>query len=188
MESTTASSAPGSKAGRNRRGFSLVELMVASSEGVLLMSLVLAVLVTCMSVGASVGNYSDMSAQARIAMSQMESDLRAVSQLTTATTTRLDCEVVTAVIAEVPTINTISYYYDSGSKSLYRESPTGSNKRLVMSDVKNCQFVYFNGSDAPASDAITSKKILIYAEMERRNVGKINTDNIVSAVVVMRSR
>lgn len=188
MASTTASSAPVSKRPGKRRGFSLAELIVASSEGVLLMSMVLGVLVTSMSVGASIGNYSDMSAQARIAMSTMESDLRAVSYLSSASVSRMECQVVDAVNAGTPAVRSIAYYYDSAAGKLYRESPIGANSRLVMGDLKNCQFQYFDGADAPASNPLTAKKVLIYAEMERRNVGKLNTDNIVSAVVVMRAR
>lgn len=188
MASTIASSAPVSKPAGKRRGFSLVELMVASSEGILLMSMVLGVLVSSMSVGASIGNYSDMSTQARIAMSTMESDLRAVSHLSVASGTRMEFQVVNGVNSGIPSVSSIAYTYDGATGTLRRESPIGANGRLVMSDLKNCQFQYFDGADAPAANPLSAKKVLIYAEMQRRNVGKLNTDTIVSAVVVMRAR
>ena len=160
-----------------------------------MMALVLGIYTSSLTVGTSIGNYSDMSAQGRIAMSLFERDLRSASSLTVATNTRVEFSMVSSVDVATGVANfvQVAYYYDSAKKELCREFPIGGAKTIVLRDLTDCRFAYFNGNDtilvpATPNPAVNAKKVVIYAAMLRGRLGKVNTDNLVSAVVVLRSK
>lgn len=174
--------------------------MIAAAEGLLIIALIMGILTTSLTVATNVGNYSDMSAQGRIAMSVMERDLRATYALTLSTPAKMQFVLISKVTdynAPTPpaiTFKYITYEYNAGEKLLARmesDDPSytlGAKKTTLLRDLKSSQFAYFNGNDAEVTTASQAKKVLIQADMERGRLGKLTTDNLVSAVVVLRAR
>jgi Tfp pilus assembly protein PilW len=170
-----------------RKGFSLVELMVAATEGSILTALVLGIFTTSVIVSVSVGNYSDMHDRNKVVMTKFERDFREASRLTAFSATGTTAEVLTIsdLTNGTGTTSSVIYAYDEPNKAVTR------NGLKVLSDVQKCSFAFFDGNDAvltPGTDAPQeTRKVLITASMRRTNLTRLNSDYLVSAVVVLRS-
>ena len=208
-----------SQVNRRRAGhaaFTLVEILVATVIGVAAIALVMGMVVTQSRLSASIGNYHDMNAQNRHAMSLMEADLRATNSIQSMTADTLNFKIVSDVSTNPITgavsppltgvsLVTIAYTYDKSQGTLSRKVTDPAGKVVadspVLTNIKQNVdaagvdvpiFIYFNSRDQPldpsdvASPALV-KKILINAKMQRGLVNALNTDYLVSAVVVLRA-
>lgn len=183
-------------AGPLRRGFTLVEVIISASITVIMVTLVLGIVVTQSKVGISIGNYADMNESGRRVMTKFETDMRLARKLTTMANSSVQANVVlssdvTGIVDNQPSTQTVSYYVDASGTKLWRESPTGSNKTLMLDNLAACRFLYFDKNDSPVTDMARTadvRKILIAATMRRSFTGIVNTDYLVSAVVTMRCR
>lgn len=179
-----------------RRAFTLIELIVSASITVIMVTLVMGIVVTQSKVGISIGNYVDMNESGRRVMTKFETDMRLARKLNTITNTSVQANVVvssdvTGIVAASPSTQTVSYYVDSSGTKLWRESPVGSNKTLMLQNLAACRFLYFDKNDSLVTDMTRTadvRKVLIAATMRRSFTGLNNTDYLVSAVVTMRCR
>lgn len=199
-----------------RAAFTLVEILVATVIGVAAIALVMGMVVAQSRLSASIGNYHDMNAQNRHAMSLMEADLRATNSIQSMTANTLNFKIVSDVSTNPITgavsppltgvsLVTIAYTYDKSQGTLSRKVTDAAGKVMsdasVLTNIKQNVdaaggdvpiFIYFNSRDQPldpsdvASPALV-KKILINAKMQRGLVNALNTDYLVSAVVVLRA-
>lgn len=170
-----------------RKGFSLVELMVAVTEGSIVMALVLGIFTASIVVGTSVGNYADMHERNKIAIAAFESDLRETQRLTSFAADGLTAEMYQNFnpLTGIGTLTTVTYKYVPGPAGQTKGVVT-RNGSTLFTDVKNCSFTYFDANDTPMSSGNPSK-VLITATMRRTNLGRQNSDYPVSAVVVLRN-
>ncbi len=82
---------------------------------------------------------------------------------------------------------TIRYRYQPNSKTLYRSEDAGSLE-VVLTDIEDLEFQYFNILQNPTNKAIEVKRIQIEVLM-RKNIQKQEaTDHIISASFMMRNR
>lgn len=186
---------PPSRTLRLRKGFSLVELMVAATEGIIVVALVLGIFTASVVVGTSVGNYADMHERNKISISNFESDLRGAQRLTKTLTNELAAEVYQSFnpLSGMGTLATVTYKYDPGPVGQTKGVVT-RNGVTVLSDIPNsgnatqpsCRFTYFDANDTPMTSG-TPSKVLITATMRRTNMGRQNSDYLISAVVVLRT-
>lgn len=178
------------------RAFTLVEVMFSAAIMAIMVTLVMGVVVTQSKVGISIGNYADMNESGRKAMTRFETDMRLARKLTAISATGVDSHVVVSsdvagIVDNIPTTKSVYYYTDAAGTRLWRESPKGSNKTLVLDNLVACRFLYFDKNDTAVTDMTRTadvRKILLAATMRRSFTGISNSDYLVSAVVTMRCR
>lgn len=195
------SSSPSRRDPKARRGFTLSEVLVASSIFVVLATVALWALVLQSKVGMAIGNYADMNAYSRQALSQFEKDMRMATNIQTMASSEVIVSVIDSVdwsrmnipANAVGGAHQIRYFYRDNK--LYRQSPAGAvgsapdaGCTVVLDNLKRCNFAYFNTDDNTATSNLSVKKILLSGTMQRNFTGIANTDYLVSAVVVMRSK
>lgn len=187
---------------RPRRAFTLVEVLVSAFVGSILAGMVMSAVVVQTKLGASVGNYEEMNRQGRIVLKTFESDMRqARTLLATPSSTngydgaRTNVEVVTRIDLNDGSIarDTVCYGYDAEAGTLWREQPSGSNRRILLRGVSACRFSYFGLNDNPlpsktnpTPSPVEVRKIMLSATLARKGNHPDNKDNLVSAVVVLR--
>lgn len=175
--------------------------MVSAVLGSILMAMILGVVVTQTRLCASVGNYEEMNRQGRIVLKSFESDIRQARTLLPTPSASNGYDVAQVNIEVVKKLNPdftplsekISYGYDAAKKTLWREQPSGANRKVLLSGVTSCRFSYFGLNDNPLPNSSNPtpspqevRKIMISASLERAPAALKNTDNLVSAVVVLR--
>ena len=167
----------------------LVELMVATGVGSVVLAAVMALSLFSARSFAALGNYVDLDIKSRTALDQMSSDIRQADKLTAATTNSL-----TFQTTDPNTSNTVSlvYNYSPSAQTLTRTYNGQTTTNLI-----GCTFLQFSifqrnpigykYEQYDAADASTCKLVQLTWVCQRSILGRIaNTESVQSAKVVMR--
>jgi hypothetical protein len=189
---------------RRRAGFTLVEVTVASSIFVMMIALLTGVIITQTKFGLSIGNYAEMNSASVKLLTQFDKDMRMAKTVTTMTSTEVVVQIVddvdwTALNANpdkywatvtAATPATVRYTFSTDGK-LVREYTTATEKPVtttLLTGLESGRFAYFNNDDDIANTTPSVKKIMISGTLKRASGNNSNSDYLVSAVVVMRSK
>ena len=168
----------------------LVELMVATGVGSIVLAAVLALFLFSARSFAALGNYVDLDNKSRNALDTMSSDIRQADFLSSYDTNKLVFQ--TTDPATSNTLN-LTYFYDAGATTLTRTLGIRSTVLLT-----NCTYLNFGifqrnpigGSytNFPTADVSNCKLVQLTWVCQRSILGGriANTESVQSAKVVMR--
>lgn len=176
MISTTAASK------QSRRGFTLVEVLIATSLTTLLLAACLSSVVFLMKSAVGSGNYSEMNQQSRRALEFFGRELRQGMQITSPKVNGFQLTVpVTAT-----TSKTVDYGLDKANKQFFRiEDGVRTN---LLSDVEDIIISYFNINGDASTLPLEIKQVQLEAKMVRKVLTTENTNYLVSARFTLRNR
>lgn len=173
------------------RGFTLVEMLIATAVGGLVLSAVMAMSLFSARSFAAIGNYVDLDIKSRTALDTMTSDIRQALDLSSASSNGLSFHMVDIGTG---TTNVLQYIYDPSGKTL-RRSYLGQSTTLLT----NCTFMQFalfqrnsiqtNSYEQFVTADVASCKVIQLTWICSRDVLKgrlVNTESVQSAKVVMR--
>ena len=181
------------RAGRRRpdAGFSLVELIVASSLSTIIMAAVLSSFLMMGRSGANAANYVVMEQQARGTLERFGQDVRMAQYFTTVSTSRVR---LTIPHAADNGSNTVDYVYDATAQTFSRvgnDPVTGTpNTTLILvKNVRNCEFKrWMLGSVGPATSDANTDQVQIRLTINKSTTTVVAATNlVVSARFVMRN-
>lgn len=168
-----------------RRGFTLVELMVALSLGLLLATAVLSLSYFTSRSFAAMTNYSDLALSSRMALDKMARDIRTQRVLTAYATNTISLQDANS--------NTLQYIYNPNAHTLVAISGGKTNTYLTQCD--SLQFWIYQHTvlsntfncDAPAF--VTNARLIQVAWTCSRQIRglKVNTDVSQSAEIALRN-
>lgn len=170
--------------------------MLAVTLGSMLLAAVISVVILQARMSTGIGNYADMNAKSREALTLFEREMRTAQSISVMETNKVEGVFITSVTkseleSASPTYEkkTIAYEYNAAAKTLTR-TVNGANPKVVLSDVVAFSLRYFNKNDAVLTNTAYAdvKKILISATLRRSVVTTSNSDYLVSAMVTMRNR
>lgn len=176
----------------DRRGFTLVEVMVAVTLLGLILASVLATFTVFAKSVAGLGNYATMSRDSRGGLEVISRDLHVADSLTLATENEM-----TMVLPADAGGGTVNYKYDSQKGSFTRTAVDSSGtetKRELFDDVAKFSLIYYNrlGGDALAynlgSLLSETKSVQLNAKLVKAVVTTDTTDYIISARFLMRNK
>jgi hypothetical protein len=188
---------------RRRAAFTLVEVTVASSIFVMMIALLTGVIITQTKFGLSIGNYAEMNSASVKLLTQFDKDMRMAKTVTTMKSTEVVVQIVddvdwaalnkgsdwTTVTADRSA--TVRYTFTTDGK-LVREYTPATGKAVttttLLTGLESGQFAYFNNDDDIANTTPSVKKIMVSGTLKRASGKNSNSDYLVSAVVVMRSK
>lgn len=193
-----------------RRGFTLVELLVAVSLSVTLLAVIYSTFLVLAKGAVGVGNYSEMSQQSRIALDVFSNDARAANGLIVASKAQDGGNVVSTsgltftypdyldsggAQTEVAYVYTAPSGGDSGFLTRAETYSGTTTSRVVLQDMNSFKLKFFQAPGASfsatagpvASVDSWAKSIQLDAELKRKVVTTDNTDYIISARFMMRN-
>jgi len=163
---------------------SLVELMVAVAVASIVFAAVGSLSMFTSRSFVAMGNYSDLDRASRNALDIMSREIRATSQLTSYTTTKLTFK--------DPDGTTLAFDYNPGNGTLTRQRG-GTNTTLL----KECDLLAFHISQRNPSNNFTfyattnpatAKLIDVNWRCSRKILGnKVNTESVQTAKIVLRN-
>lgn len=210
----TTSSAPSPRPDR-RRAFTLSEVLISVTVGAVLITLLMGMVVTHARLAVATGNYAEMNEENRRALTLFDNDMRAASDVLEMRDDYVRVSAITGLRAGVPKSDTIEYTYDPKAATFSRtvtDSVTGAKQTRTLitgvdtdvfnrsknSSAKLGPLTYLNKDDQVVLTAtdpgvttvriLEVKKIMLNVKLKRGNSLLTNSDYVVSAVVVMRSR
>ena len=166
--------------------FSLVELMVAGTLGVLGMAAFLSYIVFSARSTAALDNYFDLNLHTQLAVDQMSQQIRQVQKLTACSTTNLTFQDYDGSVLE--------YNYDPVGQVLTRTK--NGARQTLLTGCNSLQFSLYqrtplsNTFEAYSTSTSTNTKVIQIAWNSFRvaGVGQTNTEGADAALVVIRNK
>lgn len=182
---------------KGRRGFSLVELIVASAlSGIILIGVLSSVLIISKS-GFRLAHYIDMEKEARTALETIAVDARVTKTISWHRAS--DTAPLTGITLIAPDSNSVRYDYDSATGVLRRTLPDGTS-RVLVSGIQSLTFTAYRYGDAhpePVNSLTTTTSALndstkmlqvSLSSIRSRSTLADATNNVVSARYVLRNK
>jgi Tfp pilus assembly protein PilW len=183
-------------------GFTLTELIIATTIGSFVLVGVLTSFLMLGRSGANIANYSMMESQSRRGLEEFGQDVRMASDVTWNSATSIT---LTVPDNYTSTSNRVTYGYDSGSKTFYRKpgDHSSTNSKYVLIKNVSTDFAYSRydrrdnllSSAVPASAAsalalnYSTKRILIATSVKITSTTVASaSNNIVSASYILRNK
>jgi prepilin-type N-terminal cleavage/methylation domain-containing protein len=172
-----------------RRGFSLVEILVASSLATIVMAGVMTAFLFIGRTSISLRNYADLETQARNALETFAQDVRMSSGVTWNSSTSL-----ALTIQQGNTTIPATYAYDPAARTFSRT--VGTTTEVLITNIRNFSFNAY-GIDTTSISLSTptantnnaTKQIQISLETERINrTLALHTNKVISARFVLRNK
>ena len=174
---------------RSSRGFTLVEVMVASTLGTLVLAGILTTFLMLGRSGANVANYSMMEAESRRGLEELSQDLRMAKEITWNA-----AESVTLTVPDnyTATGNRVTYAFDSTSKEFYRMPGTASDtnpKTVLVRSAASCTFARFDRQNNATTNPSSIKRLQLTLVVRRKSQTVASASNtIFSASYILRNR
>lgn len=182
---------------RRNRGFTLVEVLVASSLAAIVMVGVLTSVLMIVRNGYLLNNYIDMEKQARSALETIAVDARVTKAVSWQRTS--DTSPLTGIILTDPDNKTITYTYSSTAGTLTRRDATTT--RVLITGIQSLTFSAYQYADTPgvqiidpstktttALNGLTKMLQISLSSSRTRNTLAEATNNVVSARYVLRNK
>jgi len=180
-----------SQPGRKRGGFTLTEMMVAFGIGILILLGFIGLFVAGLSNFTGLGNYAQLSNQSRLAMDNMSRDIRECTQLIGYQT---NANLQTLTFSNAYNGTQVSYTWNSTNSTLTCDK-TGQPTQTYLTGCDSWSFSLFqrtpetNWTFYPTTNLSTCKLINMTWKCSRTILStKVNTENIVTAEVVLRNK
>jgi prepilin-type N-terminal cleavage/methylation domain-containing protein len=172
-----------------RRAFTLVEVMIGSTLGTIVLAGVLSTFLMLGRSGANIANYSMMETESRRGLEELSQDLRMSKSVTWNS-----AQSITLLVPDnyTSTANLVTYAYDSTTKDFYRmpgiASATNPRTTLVKS-VAACTFARFNRLNIATTSPASTKRIQLTLEVRRKSQTVASASNtILSASYILRNK
>lgn len=182
------------EARRQRRGFTLVELMIGATLSSFILAGVLSTFLFMGRSGANMNSYNDMEAQARKCLEIFAEDVRQANTIIWASSTTL-----TLTVPNPSGVGTISvdYAYDGGTRTFVRRDPVG--QRVLLSGITVFEFKAYTITGAALTDFSTvaartiannsTKQLQLSVSCSRTNTTVVDaTNTVLSARFILRNK
>ena len=190
---------------RRRRAFTLVEVMIASSIGTMVLAGVMSTFLMLGRSGANVANYSVMEAQSRRALEEFSQDLRMANAVTWNSTTSITLTVPNNYSA---TLGKVTYAYDSdtsttnpSAQAFYRLPGDGAadallttdtlrlNRNRLISNVATFSYARYDRINNASTLDTTTKRIQLSMTARTTTQTAVGASNIIlSASYILRNK
>lgn len=174
---------------KGRRGFTLVEVMIAASLGTMVLAGVMSTFLMLGRSGANVANYSVMESQARRALEEFSQDVRMANAITWNSASSIT---LTIPNNYAPTAGVVTYAYDSSTKKFYRtprDSTSASGQTDLIRNVVSFSYARYDRINNPAAQDMTTKRIQISMTARTTSNTAVGASNIIlSASYILRNK
>ncbi len=181
------SSIPRSSPRAARRGFTLVELIVAASLGGVVLAAVLGASLQLLRSGVRVSAYAEMNIQARRALEQLAVDMKAASDLTWHSAT----DISVTVEKSDGTSSVYTYAWNSGTNQLIRVPGTSSSSQTgqltLASGISSLAFSRLTTSGTEATTDSATKRVQVVLTL-RRSGGATGASSRVATTFTLRNK
>ena len=173
---------------RHLHGASLVEYLFGLAIGGIVLAATASMTLYTARSFAALENYADLDDKSRNALDIMTRDIRQVDGLTSFATNQLD-------FLDADGVSTLSFIYDSNSRTLKRKS--GTNVTVLLTECDSLSFAMFQRNPIAGTfdqfsntlSAATCKLVQVNWICSRSILGgKVNTESVQTSKIVIRKQ
>ena len=167
----------------DRRGLSLVEVLVATTLLGLLMTAVIGSYVFLLRGQQSLHSYGEMNADSRNLLELLSRDAKSATAVTNFTTTSLTLTVPTDTAGHTADV---TYEFDSTNSTFTREVSGAST--TLATGVETLTFRYFNSNNAATSSLAELKQVQLSLRLVRSIAFAYSSQYVISAQYTLRAK
>jgi prepilin-type N-terminal cleavage/methylation domain-containing protein len=170
-----------------RKAFTLVEILIASAIGALVLGAILTTYVYCMKGFAAISNYAEIHEAGRITMDWFARDMRGVNAVTFWSSTNLVVTVPTASgsSGNVTSSKTVSYVFKGGA--LYRADSSTGNTDMMATNIYQLTFALYDHLGSNTVLLTNAKGVQVDIKLRKYVVGKVQSEDYLSGRLDMRN-
>lgn len=175
-----------SDAPRQRRAFTLVEVLIAVTLAALLMLAALTSFLFTLRGERALANYSEMNARARLVLDRMGRDFRMAGDVPAGSFSS------TSVMIKVPTDSTattwqdVTWAYNASTGTVTRT--VGGVGTVYATDVTSFVFTYYNTAGAAPGNDVELKQIQLSMRLYRTVQSTVTSEYVTSAQFTLRAK
>ncbi len=166
-----------------RRGFTLVEVMIATSLLAILTAAVLSSFIFILRAERSLANYAEMNTQARRFLEQLGRDARSATDVTNTTTTAITMSVPSNLTGSV---QDVTYSYDSSAGTVSRQ--VAGVTTVLVKNVSTLTLNFLNSSNAATASLVELKQVQVSMHILRTVQQATTSEYVISAQYTLRSK
>jgi hypothetical protein len=174
----------------SHKAFTVFEMLIAVSAASILMALVMGLYIFGLRSFNAIGNYTSMDANSRRALDLMLRELRQSSLVLGSQATGTNQWLKVATTIPSAATNTFTWNTTTGD---FTWDKTGQSMHKLLTGCTNWSFAFYKRSPNSSGDFLTTtvskqtKLINMSWTCTRTNVFRINTENVITAEVVLRN-
>jgi prepilin-type N-terminal cleavage/methylation domain-containing protein len=173
-----------------RRGFSLVEVMVATTLSAIIMAGVMSTFLMLGRSGANIANYNMMESQSRRALEEFSQDIRMASAVIWNSTTSVT---LTVPGNYTPTAGVVTYFYDASAKTFCRtprdSTSAAGTQNALINNIVTFNFARYDRINNPATLDTTTKRIQFSMTARTSTRTAAGASNVIlSASYILRNK
>ncbi len=166
----------------NKRGYTLIEIMVSMSIMSLVLSGVTSSFTFLTKSALGLGNYVIMNQDSRKGLELLSRDIRMASDILIMTDNNL--------VISIPTggggTKVIDYAYEAEQGRVFREE--GGTSTSILKDIEDFDFNYYTFLGAVTANELEVKEVQVEAQMMKEVYNVENTSHLISARYMMRNK
>ena len=166
-----------------RRGFTLVEVMIATSLMAILTAAVLSSFIFILRAERSLANYAEMNTQARRLLEQLGRDARSAVDVTNTTASSITMSVPSNLSGST---QSVTYTYDSAAATVSRQ--IGGVTTVLVKNVNTLTFNFLNSSNAATASLLELKQMQVSLRILRTVQQATTSEYVISAQYTLRSK
>ncbi len=171
-----------------RAGFSLVEVLIATSLSVMLFAAIFSSFLFMARSSMGIANYSEMTAESRRGLEIFGRDVRSAQDIHNGFSTTTGFSIVVPLAGGGS--ETVSYFYlpNHPDRPLMRKDASG--ERPIMTGIRTLNFNYYNlqGQKRDNMAPMEVKQLQLQLTLVRTAVSLDNTERVVSARFILRNK
>jgi len=176
---------------QSKSGFTLVEIMVATTIGVMLIVSSYATIMALAKGSESMINFAEMNGQTRVALEVFGRDARMTQDIKSASSESVRM-VWDVTMDGTNYTQDVQYTYvpsaDTFSRTTYNADGTVNESRILLYDVEEMAFNYYSLLQTATTNPLDIKHVQLEAKLERQVLKITNTNYIISARFMMRNK
>lgn len=165
------------------RGFTLVEVMVATSLAAMLSAAILSSFIFILRAERSLANYAEMNTQARRLLEQLGRDARSATDVSNTTATSITMSVPSNLSGGV---QDVTYTYDASAGTISRQ--IGGTSTVLVKNVNTLTFNFLNSSNTATSSLLELKQMQVSLRILRTVQQATTSEYVISAQYTLRSK
>lgn len=172
---------PFKSSSHRRSGFTLAELLVATTLSSLVFAALFSAFIFMGRSTLGISNYSSMNTESRFGLEIFGRDMRSAENIAEGFSS-------TGFTIVVPNAGEVTYRYDADhpDRPLFRRDDEG--EQAIMTGVEELNFRYFDLQAEAATVPIQVKQIQLQLKLVREAINIENTEKVVSARYIMRNK
>lgn len=170
----------------SRRGFSLLETMVAMVLGLMIGGAIFSALIFMGRSTIGIANYSNMNMEGRLGLETFGRDVRSAMDILPGFGENSFTVLIPRHGSAVPDEVTYTFLPNQAGRPLVRDD--GDDEKVIMSNVDELTFSYYDLQANEADYPVQVKQIQLNLKMVRYAAALENTEQVVSARYILRNK